>query len=96
MALLIASKKILVYWGEDVGLTAPEDRRKVLKILDVARAAGARVRKVAALLSVGLTTLQRWRRQFAGDGDGLDGRPGRYRLVSHRLTEEKHQRILLH
>ena len=24
------------------------------------------------LLGVGLTTLQRWRRQFAGDGDGVD------------------------
>ena len=35
-------------------------------------AAGARAREVAALLGVGLTTLQRWRRQFAGDGDGLD------------------------
>ena len=58
-------------------------------------AAGARARVVAALLGVGLTTLQRWRRQFAGDGDGLDGRKGSYRLVSHRLTDEERQRILL-
>jgi transposase len=50
---------------------------------------------VAALLGVGLTTLQRWRRQFAGDGDGLDGRKGSHRLVSHRLTDEERQRILL-
>lgn len=35
-------------------------------------AAGARAQEVAALLGVGLTTLQRWRRQFVGDGDGLD------------------------
>ena len=35
---------------------------------------GTRARALAALLGVGLTTLQRWRRQFAGDGDGLDGR----------------------
>ena len=41
-----------------------------------------------------LSTLQRWRRQFAGDGDGLDGRKGSLRLVSHRLTEEERQRIL--
>ena len=56
---------------------------------------GARARAVAALLGVGLTTLQRWRRQFAGDGDGLDGRKGSHRLVSHRLTDEERQRILL-
>jgi putative transposase len=58
-------------------------------------AAGARARKVAALLGVGLTTLQRWRRQFSGNGDGLDGRKGSPRLVSHRLTDEERQRILL-
>ena len=51
-------------------------------------AAGARAREVAALLGVGLTTLQRWRRQFAGDGVGLDGRKGSHRVVSHRLTDE--------
>ena len=77
------------------GLTAPEDRGKALEILDAARAAGARAREVAALQGVGLTTLQRWRRQFAGDGDGLDGRKGSHRLVSHRLTDEERQRILL-
>ncbi len=43
---------------------------------------------------MGLSTLQRWRRQFAGDGDGLDGRKGSPRQVSHRLTEEERQRIL--
>ncbi len=76
-------------------MTAPEDRRKALEILDAAVAAGARARVVAALLGVGLTTLQRWRRQFTGDGDGLDGRKGSHRLVSHRLTDEERQRILL-
>ena len=58
-------------------------------------AAGARAQEVAALLGVGLTTLQRWRRQFAGDGNGLDRRKGSQRLVSHRLTDEERQRILL-
>jgi transposase InsO family protein len=76
-------------------LTAAADRYKALEILDAAMAAGARARKVATLLGVGLTTLQRWRRQFAGDGDGLDGRKGSHRLVSHRLSEEERQRILL-
>ena len=56
---------------------------------------GARASELARLLGVGLTTLQRWRRQFAGDGDGLDGRKGSYRHVAHRLSEEERQRILL-
>ena len=64
-------------------------------MLDAAVATGARARKVAHLLGVGLTTLQRWRRQFAGDGDGLDRRKSSHRLVSHRLSEEERQRILL-
>jgi transposase InsO family protein len=50
---------------------------------------------VAALLGVGLTTLQRWRRAFAGDGDGVDRRKGSQRHVAHRLSEEERQRILL-
>jgi putative transposase len=77
------------------GLTSPEDRRKALKILDAGMAAGARACKLAELLGVGLTTLQRWRRQSAGDGDGLDRRKGSPRLVSCRLTEEERQRVLL-
>lgn len=44
---------------------------------------------------MGLTTLQRWRRQFAGDGDGVDRRKGSCRNVAHRLSEEERQRILL-
>ncbi len=77
------------------GLTSPADRRKALEILDAGLAAGARACKPAELLGVALTTLQRWRRQFAGDGDGLDRRKGSPRLVSHRLTDEDRQRILL-
>jgi len=76
-------------------LTSPEDRRKALGILDAGMAASARAFKLAELLGVGLTTLQRWKRQFAGDGDGLDRRKGSPRLVSHRLTQEERQRILL-
>ena len=50
---------------------------------------------MADLLEVGLNTLQRWRRQFAGVGDGLDRRKGSHHLVSHRLSDEERQRILL-
>ena len=76
-------------------MTAPENRLKALGILDSAVAAGARARGLADLLGVGLITLQRWRRQFADDGDGLNGRKGSPRQVYLRLTDEKRQRILL-
>lgn len=56
---------------------------------------GARASELARLLGVGLTTLQRWRRQFARDSDGVDCRKGRHRHVAHRLSEEERQRILL-
>ena len=76
-------------------MTSPDDRRKALEILDEGMANGARARELALLLGVGLTTLQRWRRQFAGDGDGVDRRKGSCRHVAHRLSEEERQRILL-
>ena len=66
-----------------------------MEILEAAVAAGARAAAVARLLGVGLTTLQRWRRQFASDGDGVDRRKGSHRHVAHRLSEEERQRILL-
>jgi transposase len=56
---------------------------------------GARAHELAVLLGVGLTTLQRWRRQFAGDGGGVDRRKGSQRNVAHRLSAEERQRILL-
>jgi len=45
-------------------------------------------------LGILITTLQRWRRQFAGGGDGIDRRKGSYSKVSHRLSDEERQRIL--
>ena len=63
--------------------------------MDEGIAAGARARQLALLLGIGLTTLQRWRRQFAGDGGGVDCRKGSHCNVSHRLSAEERQRILL-
>jgi putative transposase len=67
----------------------------LLQILIAAVAAGVRGREVAALLGVGLTTLQRWRRTFAGDWDGVGCCKCSQRPVAHRLSEEVHQWILL-
>jgi len=76
-------------------LTSPDDRRKALEILDEGVGNGPRARELALLLGVGLTTLQRWRCQFVGDGDGVDRRKGSHRHVAHRLSEQERQRILL-
>ena len=76
-------------------MTSPDDRRNALETLDEGIANGARARELAMLLGVGLTTLRRRRRQFAGDGDGVDRRKGRRRHVAHRLSEEERQQILL-
>ena len=76
-------------------MTSPDDRRKALEILDEGVANGARARELALLLGVGLSTLQRWRRQFAGDGNGVDRRKDSCWHVAYRLSEEERQRILL-
>lgn len=67
-------------------MTSPDDRRKALQILDEGIADGARAHELAVLLGVGLTTLQRWRRQFACAGDGVDQRKGSHRHggMNHR------------
>jgi transposase len=63
--------------------------------MDEGIAAGPRARQLALLLGIGLTTLQRWRKQFEGDGDGVDRRKSSNRQVAHRLSEEERQRILV-
>jgi putative transposase len=55
---------------------------------------GARASELALALGVRLTTLQRWRREFAGNGDGIDRRKGSHRHIAHRLSEEERQPIL--
>ena len=76
-------------------LTSPVDRQKALQIIDEGIADGARALELALLLGVGLTTLQRWHRQFAGGADGVDRRKGSHRHVAHRFSQEERQRILL-
>jgi hypothetical protein len=76
-------------------LTSPDDRLKALAIFHEGNANAARASELALLLGVGLTMLQRWRRLFAGDGDGIDRRKGSHRYVAHRLSEDECQRILL-
>ncbi len=56
---------------------------------------GVRPLEVAALLGVGLTTLQRLQREYAGDEVGVDRRKGNHCLISHRLSEKDKLRFLL-
>ena len=76
-------------------LTSTDDRRKALEIHNGAICAGARAHAVSAMLGVGLTILQRWRRQFASGRDSTDHRKGSPRSVSNQIREEERQRILL-
>jgi len=58
--------------GEWTGMiNVPDDRRNALQILDEGMADGARGRQLALLFGVVLSTLQRWRSQYAGEGDEM-------------------------
>jgi len=77
------------------GLTTPDDRQKALEILEEGITAGARASELAKLMGVGISTLQRWRRLFAGDGEGVDGRKSSARQVAHQIKYKKLQRYLI-
>jgi len=75
-------------------LTSLDDLQKALQNLDEGMADGARASELARLLGVGLTTLQRWRRRFAVDGDGVDRRKSSHRhvgLPEKMRTRPRHQ-----
>jgi hypothetical protein len=74
-------------------LTSPE-RQKALQILDEGMADGARAHELAVLLGVGLTTLQRWPRQFADASEGVDRHKGSHSHVAHRPSEGQRQQIV--
>jgi transposase-like protein len=81
--------------GERGRLTSAAQRRMAIELIVEANAAGARLVRACCELGITLRTLKRWRHAFASDGDGEDRRKGSPRLVSHRLSEEERQRILL-
>jgi hypothetical protein len=76
-------------------LTRALNRWKAIELIDVAKAFGARLLPACSVIGICLRTLKRWRKTFLGDGDGVDRRKGSARLVSHCLSEEERQRILL-
>ncbi len=76
-------------------LTSAVHRRKAIELIGEAHAAGAGLVRACGEIGICLRTLKRWRKAFAADRDGHDRRKGAARLVSHRLSEEERQRILL-
>ena len=70
-------------------------RRKVIELIGEANAAGAGLVRACGVIGICLRTLKHWRKDFLGEGDGVDRRKGSARLVGHRLSEEERQRILL-
>ncbi|MEA5411463.1 IS3 family transposase [Synechococcus sp. BA-120 BA3] len=76
-------------------LTSAAHRRKAIELISEAHSAGAGLGRACCEIGISLRTLKRWRKACLGDGDGRDRRKGSSRLVSHRLSEEERQRILL-
>jgi len=76
-------------------LTSVAHRRKAIELISEAHAAGAGLVRACCEIGISLRTLKRWRKACLGDDDGHDRRKGSPRLVSHRLSEEERQRILL-
>jgi putative transposase len=68
------------------------DRRRAVEILGGLGTACASTRLVAEGMELSLCSSHRWRRQFAGEGRGMDRCRGSHRRVAHRLSdEERHQ-----
>ncbi len=67
------------------------DRRRAVEIRDGDAVAGARAARVAERMVI---SLQRWRRQFASDGNDVDSRKGRVCNMVHRLSHQERQGIL--
>ncbi len=76
-------------------LTSAAHRRKAVELISEAHAAGAGLLSACSEIGICLRTLKRWRKALIGDGGGHDRRKGSHRLVSHKLSEEERQRILL-
>ena len=75
--------------------TSSDDRRKALQTLDMGIADGTHVIELARLEGVGLSTLQRRRRQFNSDWGNINDRTDSHRHFAHRLSNEEHLQIQL-
>ncbi len=76
-------------------LTSAAHRRNAIELINEAHAAGAGLMSACGEIGICLRTLKCWCKPLTGDGVGNDRRKGSHRLVSHKLSEEERQRILL-
>ena len=67
----------------------------MIELIGEANGAGAGLVNACREIGICLRTLKRWRKAFVRDGNGVDRRKGSHRLVSHKLSAEERQRILL-
>jgi len=95
-ALLVLRKKVgSLLLGGRGRLTSAAHRLKAIELICEAHAAGAGLLSACGEIGTCLRTLKRWRKALFADGGGYDRRKGSPRLVSHKLSEEERQRILL-
>ena len=76
-------------------LTSAAHRLNAIELINEAHTAGAGLGSACSEIGICLRTLKRWRKALIADGDGHDRRKGSPRLVSHKLSDEERQRILL-
>jgi len=76
-------------------LTSAAHRRQAIELIDGAHAAGADLVNACGEIGICLRTLNRWRKAFVRNGDAEDRLKDAPRLVSHRLSWEERQRILI-
>jgi transposase InsO family protein len=71
-------------------MTALEDRRSIIRLIEEARGAGARIAPACELLGLDARTLQRWRMSAVGDRRPDAERP----VPTHALTAEERAEIV--
>ena len=76
-------------------LTSSDDRWKTLQILDMGIADGTQMIELARLKDMGLTTLERLRRQLNSDWGNIKDRTDTHHHVDQPLRNEEHLQIQL-
>jgi putative transposase len=75
-------------------LTTFQNRQKAIELITEATQAAARQSRACAELDISPRTFQRWRKDLASGGTGVDQRKGSSHHVSHRLTAAERDQIL--
>jgi len=76
-------------------LNSATHRGKAVELIGEVHIAGAGLVSACGEIGICLRNLKRWRKACLGNGGGHNRRKGSHRLVTHRLSEEERQRILI-